>query len=154
MSFEDAHEIVPKVYLGNRRFAWSIHLLKALGITHIVNCAQELPNPFTDDINYKYFALHDSPDQPIDQHFKEAHQFIEDAIGSGGAVLIHCYAGISRSATILTSYLMKTYNMSPADALSHIQRIRPIVNPNKGFRTQLVKYYLNRNQEPKSVPLV
>lgn len=33
-------------------------------------------------------------------HFQQAVTFISSAIGSGGKVLIHCQAGVSRSATV------------------------------------------------------
>ena len=33
-------------------------------------------------------------------HFQQAVTFISSAIGSGGTVLVHCQAGVSRSATV------------------------------------------------------
>jgi protein-tyrosine phosphatase len=44
-------------------------------------------------------------------HFEEAFEFINKGMESG-CVLVHCNAGISRAATIVIAYLMKTRNMT------------------------------------------
>ena len=54
-----------------------------------------------------------------------------------GNVLVHCAQGVSRSATIVASYLMRKENMLCNDALSFIKYLRPVSVPNYGFRTQL-----------------
>jgi len=48
--------------------------------------------------------------------------------------------GISRSATVLTAYLMKTRKLSAEDALETVRAIRPLVCPNLSFRKQLKLY--------------
>jgi atypical dual specificity phosphatase/dual specificity phosphatase 12 len=61
--------------------------------------------------------------------------------------LVHCYAGISRSASIIISYLMKKYNWSYEKAYNYVKNKRPIINPNRGFKKQLIQYenYLKSN---------
>lgn len=61
-------------------------------------------------------------------------------------VLVHCMAGVSRSTTVLTAWLMKTFGMSMDDALKLIKSKRPIVNPNHGFIRALREYehFVNR----------
>ncbi len=54
--------------------------------------------------------------------------------------LVHCKMGISRSASTVLSYLMKENNHSFADALEHVKKRRSCVNPNGGFRNQLLIY--------------
>lgn len=49
------------------------------------------------------------------EHFVETTGFIENALkdpNGSNAVLIHCFYGVSRSATIVIAYLMKKYSIS------------------------------------------
>ncbi len=39
-------------------------------------------------------------------HFDDAHAFITNALRSGSSVLVHCRAGVSRSAAVVVSFLM------------------------------------------------
>ena len=57
-----------------------------------------------------------------------------------GRVLVHCKMGISRSASTVCAYLMKSLNWSLEQALSHVKTCRPIANPNDGFIQQLKIY--------------
>jgi len=135
---EDAHEIISGVFLGNMKIASNYLLLKHMKITHVVNCAMEIPNYHVDkDITYKHFVMNDTPSQNILQHFNEAFTFIDNALKNGGKVLVHCAMGISRSSTILASYIMKKYGLPHDKVLRQMKKIRVIVNPNLGFLKQL-----------------
>jgi protein tyrosine phosphatase len=43
--------------------------------------------------------------------------FIDEGVRTGG-VLVHCFAGVSRSATCAASYLMEHHDMTARDAVS------------------------------------
>lgn len=53
---------------------------------------------------------------------------------------VHCLMGISRSATVVSAYLIATKKMPGASAIAFVQKKRPIVCPNLGFRKQLDLY--------------
>lgn len=55
-------------------------------------------------------------------------------------VLIHCWAGISRSSTMLSAYLIRYFLFSARGAISYILRFRPVIRPNSGFVSQLQMY--------------
>lgn len=55
--------------------------------------------------------------------------------------LFHCYAGISRSSTVAIAFLASIHNASPSDIFHFAKRKRPIINPNKGFEEDLVRYF-------------
>jgi serine/threonine/tyrosine-interacting protein len=54
----------------------------------------------------------DSATENIIQHFKKVKIFIDEGLNSGGKVLVHGNAGISRSAALVLAYLMETYGLT------------------------------------------
>ena len=82
----------------------------------------------------------DSSNQSLLRHFPAAIAFIKDGMSRGGAVLVHCYAGVSRSATCVIAYLMQERDMSFEDAFSYASKQRPVIFPNMGFQRQLTEF--------------
>ncbi|PVG04501.1 phosphatases II [Serendipita vermifera] len=52
-------------------------------------------------------------------------------------VLVHCLAGMSRSASIVCAYLLATTSMNTQESISFVRKRRPIIQPNYGFEKQL-----------------
>ena len=48
--------------------------------------------------------------------------------------------GDSRSPTIVIAFLMKFKGMTLKDALEHVRKIKPTIEPNEGFAKQLISY--------------
>lgn len=87
---------------------------------------------------------YDSPDQELTLgEMCRAAGFIEQYLsgGGGGGVLVHCWAGHSRSVSIVLFYLMKKTKRfkTLGEALVFIQSKRPYAGPNPGFISQLEK---------------
>jgi hypothetical protein len=127
-------EIVEGLYLGNRESARDRRRLRQAGITHIINCAEELPNYHQDDFTYLALGLRD-PDSRMHEHFAAVCTFIDDARQKQGKVLVHCYAAISRSPAIVMTYLCHLGNTMEAAA----QKLGDIVwtDPDWTFLEQL-----------------
>lgn len=129
--------------------ASDINWLKKHRITHIVNCAFELPEYHRDaGIKYISLKLNDIPNQPIYHTLEPSHSFIKSAASKRGKILVHCAAGISRSASIVIYHLMKTYKITYNDALNMLRQVRPIVNPNNGFEKQLIVLEKSDGHQP------
>jgi len=56
---------------------------------------------------------------------------------AAGAVLVHCYAGVSRSAALVAAHLMTRLGLSLTEAMARVRAARPEADPNPGFVAQL-----------------
>lgn len=59
---------------------------------------------------------------------------------SGGKVLVHCEAGISRSPTICMAYIMRTQRLRLEAAFDIIKQRRDVISPNFSFMGQLQQF--------------
>lgn len=66
--------------------------------------------------------------------------FVDDARLHGKTVLVHCLAGISRSVTITTAYLMEHEHLSLNDAYDLVKRRKSDISPNFSFMGQLLEF--------------
>jgi len=85
--------------------------------------------------------IEDFPRENIIKHLDAAHDFIDSAIKQGNNILVHCSAGVSRSASIVISYVMKVKKIDYSDAYLLVKTARPIISPNMGFQMQLKKWH-------------
>ncbi len=129
------------LYLGSYYDATDEKILKDLGITHLVDATGEkLSENTAMKLGLAHFpvAIWDAEGVDIASHFNSVLEFIESARSSGGKILIHCRAGISRSSTFVMVYLMKH---GIVDSLKAAVKLvideRPYVLPNPSFREQL-----------------
>ncbi|CAF0710705.1 unnamed protein product [Brachionus calyciflorus] len=133
------NEIIPRLYLSNDTAARNRELLTQYKITHILNLTVNIPNKFEPDIVYMKLTIFDMENQNIRQYFNETYEFIENALkDKNNSVLVHCNAGISRSASFVIAYLLKKgLFKNYTDAYNHVKKCRPAICPNKGFERQL-----------------
>ncbi|XP_015179112.1 PREDICTED: serine/threonine/tyrosine-interacting protein-like isoform X1 [Polistes dominula] len=140
-------KVIPGLYIGPYSAASRSKLESLLehGITHIICVRQDIeahfirPN-FPDKFKYLVLNIADTISENIIQHFKNVKEFIDEGINSGGQVLVHGNAGISRSSALVIAYLMETYGLSRTYAFTLLQRKRFCINPNSGFMAQLKEY--------------
>ena len=126
------NKIAEKLYLGNLQAAQDFKALKRAGITHVLTVASGIKPFFPDEFTYKVISVADQSSSALIRHFPSAIQFIQEGISKGG-VLVHCHAGVSRSASCVIAFLMKTQGMSFDDAFKFASARRPIIFPNMGF---------------------
>ena len=119
--------------------AADLKLLHTHSITHILNAVAQLPNSFPALFTYHNLDILDLPETNICDYFPEAFRFIDQARKKGN-VFVHCNAGVSRAASIVIGYLMRTEGIGYQEAYGIVKSVRASVRPNDGFRQQLMRY--------------
>lgn len=120
-------------------FAQSTDTLRENGIKAVITVMGEAELKLPADIKHFRILIADDPSENIKCFFDSASKFIQTEIKQHN-VLVHCKAGVSRSATIVASYLMNAMKLSASEAVSLLKEKRRIVYPNKGFMKQLRAY--------------
>lgn len=134
----DAEGGLGQVWLSGLHFAQNGALLRENKITAVVS-AVDLSIDYDPSLTVHKLNLRDNEDEEVRYTFFPVFRFIDQERKKGN-VLIHCAAGISRSATLLISYLMNKYQTTYEDCLVLIVTKRPCVSPNSGFVKQLKKF--------------
>eukprot|EP00602_Paraphysomonas_sp_CaronLab_P002207 CAMPEP_0185029152 /NCGR_PEP_ID=MMETSP1103-20130426/15290_1 /TAXON_ID=36769 /ORGANISM="Paraphysomonas bandaiensis, Strain Caron Lab Isolate" /LENGTH=716 /DNA_ID=CAMNT_0027563795 /DNA_START=211 /DNA_END=2361 /DNA_ORIENTATION=+ len=132
-------EVYPKIYIGSVHAAFNQEVLVDRGITHILN-ASRLPSTFPKSFTYLAIDIRDKDEANILACIPASNIFIEAGMDSGGG-LVHCYGGRSRSAALVTAFLMSSLNWSYEESLACIQSSRPVACINPGFEAQLKAYH-------------
>jgi len=133
--------IIPeKLYLTSITEAQSLNYLKKNHITAILTINTEpveIPKDLQKNgIKTKFVHLGDNCTSHIKSYFDEMNEFIDN----NERVVVHCHAGISRSATAVIAYLMKSSRMTLNEAMKFVQTRRHVVCPNFSFMGQLRSY--------------
>ena len=140
-------EILPFLFVSGEAVARNLSLLKAKGITHIINCAGiECRNHFESEFQYVTIKLADSKTSRIDRYVHVLINEIESVRKSGGRVLIHCWQGVSRSTSFVVAYLMWKNNIDFENAKCLVRKVRNVTRPNMGFQCQLMQWHRLQNQ--------
>jgi protein tyrosine phosphatase len=139
-SKNDADLILPGLWLGNKSASMNEKFLRDNSISCVFNCTKDLP--FSSLAKRKYRV-------PVDDNLE--HQEIRNMeLWSyeivykltkelkQGSVLVHCYAGMQRSAAVVAMYLIANYNMKKDNAIAFIRRKRPIAfRPSANFEKSI-----------------
>lgn len=135
------NEIVPGIlFLGDYDVANDQEELDRAGILTVVNISnirltRQLQDLYeTAGIRYYFFPAEDDPQQNIAQFFEPFLAIMKDA---PKPVLVHCRAGISRSATLAIFFVMQYYGLPVTEAFLRVRNKRSIIEPNGGFMRQL-----------------
>lgn len=130
----------PFLLLSSQDAAHDMETLRTHQVTHVLNVAYGVPNPFPDQMIYKTLPILDVPEIDITTFLEECNSFIDQARDQNGVVLVHCNAGVSRAASIVIGYLMSREKCSFEEAYSQVKSARPSARPNAGFYHQLLRY--------------
>jgi len=137
----DCNKICTGIIIGNGETVCDLNYLKSAGVTHVLNTAEQHVSVSqaryaAHGIQYYGFHVDDLPHCNISRYFHRTTEFLHRAVTGGGLVVVNCYMGLSRSASVVIAYLMTKHDMSFDRALAFVKKNRA-VRPNEGFVRQL-----------------
>jgi len=74
----------------------------------------------------------------LQEYFQAAFQYIDEARRQGWGVLVHCQCGVSRSASMMLAYVMRTLRMPLHEAYAYVKERSSAIIPNMSLLYQFV----------------
>ena len=134
-------KVLDFLFLGSLRTAQTPQVYEDLNIGFILTAGRDLEVVVSPGMKQLEIAVDDLPGENMIPLFEQCFAFIDEAKRARKGVLIHCFAGLSRSVTITAAYLMKTmYPMTRDEAMILIRQSRKAAMPNRGFMENLLTY--------------
>jgi hypothetical protein len=94
----------------------------------------------TSERKIKYFEFNWTHTQDFETGFEEAIEIIEKCQQSNTPILVHCYMGVCRSATLVIGYIMKSKQISFKDAYKLVKEKADAISPNVYLCSNLIEY--------------
>jgi protein-tyrosine phosphatase len=140
---DEISSVIPGLlYISGYEPALEIENLKDLEIINVVRLGDK--DDFMhyyithDDVEYHDILIEDEMYATLTTEIlDEATQFIHS---SHSPVLVHCFAGVSRSASIVIAYLIRFHKMSFQAACDYLTNKHSRAQPNPKFLKDLMKY--------------
>lgn len=150
---KDINEIISHLYISNWYTSNNKEIIQEYNIKAVITIEthkkpEDIINYYKENnIDFMYIDIEDDINSDISKYFDITYNFINKHLQNNENVLVHCYAGISRSSTIIINYLLRylyennKVSCCPCKVLRNIilysQKKRPVINPNSGFINQL-----------------
>jgi dual specificity phosphatase 12 len=147
-SLDDKLHPVPRteerLFIGSMDAAHNLSELEQHKISHILVCAPDIEHKYPELFTYEQVDLLDDVNQELSQKMKQCIQWIEEVLNEKkeNRILVHCVAGVSRSASVCLCYMMyKNRELNLEAALTLLKKSRKQVQPNKGFMSQMEVFH-------------
>ncbi|PHH55568.1 Dual specificity protein phosphatase PPS1 [Ceratocystis fimbriata CBS 114723] len=140
--------ITDYMYLGSLNHANNPELLRALGITQVLSVGEvadwtesEFEKWGPDNVCLVQ-GVQDNGVDTLTPEFSRCFSFIDQGRRKGGATLVHCRVGVSRSATICIAEIMRSFNLSLPRAYCFVRarRLNVIIQPHLRFIYELLRW--------------
>uniref|UniRef100_A0A9J7XSG4 Dual specificity protein phosphatase 12 n=1 Tax=Cyprinus carpio carpio TaxID=630221 RepID=A0A9J7XSG4_CYPCA len=133
------------LYIGSVSDLKDAQSLIDAGVTHILTVDSE--EAAVTGFHTKFVRALDDASTDLLSRLDDCVCFICEALrthseSKSSAVLVHCHVGQSRSAAVVTAYLMKTQHLNLQDAYTKLRNLKPDVKMNEEFMDQLALYEL------------
>jgi len=137
--FSESNEIISNLYLGSSFNSYNLKELERKNINVILNITDDISNfyEYKNNIIYYKFPIRDNNFDDISEILNKTYDIIDNHINNGDTILVHCYMGASRSASVVIHYIMKKYGSTYDQSLFLVKSKRPIVNLTEKFYNTL-----------------
>ena len=127
---------IGKLYLGA---VGGLRDLDKYNIKFVVSLFPTLNIEIPDNVLRHEYSINDQPQYKprMKSILDETTDDIRSELQKGTNVFVHCFAGVSRSSSIVIAYIMYKYKLTLEEAFQYVKSKRPIVQPNPGFMQQL-----------------
>ncbi|KAH9424305.1 Dual specificity protein phosphatase 14 [Dermatophagoides pteronyssinus] len=150
--FSNLDMIVPGIYQTGTT-GLVIETLNELHIKLIINATYEMPLfKHTDIITFRV-PIEDDSKEPIENYFDDVADLMEATRLRGYGSIVHCMAGVSRSAALILAYMIKYTTFTLFEAFLHVKSLRQPIRPNIGFIQQLIEYESRLNNGRKTIEI-
>ncbi len=152
---DKSDEVITRVFVGDIRASVDYEALRTNMISHVLNVTNfpldtvTMANYEKLNIRFAQVMMEDSPYFDLRKNIFAAVSTVRSALDDDGRILVHCTAGISRSATVVAAYMIEHLEYSAESALRRLKSKRPGVFPNSGFVAFLRK--LESEKQPAGV---
>lgn len=98
--------------------------LRGLGVAGVVSLTEDVPEGLpAPELRHLHLPVRDFTPPTLAQ-LAEAVTFIDDVLRAGGAVAVHCGAGLGRTGTVCAAWLVRR-GWKADDAVREVRRRRP-----------------------------
>ena len=127
-----ANVIIPNLWIGNRGVSQDIHWLRGHNIQTVFNCTKDIPFA---PLPLHFYRV------PVDDNLQEeeirnmelwAPEIVVKLMkeyNRGVNILVHCHAGMQRSAAVVAMFLIAKYHCTTDEAIAYIKMRRTVAFP-------------------------
>lgn len=137
-------EITDQIWVGSYGDATNDVILSERKITHVITCADEFPSSIIRS-GYRIPIVDDVADVKTKKYFLEAASVLDRWVREGNKIMVHCFAGMSRSVSVVITYFMVYKGWSYDVAYMHLKQRRFQTNPHRDFIPILKEIELSIN---------
>lgn len=144
---EACNEIIPNLWLGSRLAPVNQELIRNNNIKLIINCTKDIDYYTDSNVQTIRLAINDAntdeSNRILGESIDDLTSLIDIYLQNNLGVLVHCYAGVQRSATVVLCYLIKYKHLQLQMAKTIMKDKRSIVFfPYPTFDNFINKYSL------------